>query len=188
MTERPARRLLAAALVVGALAAGGAVAAQTAPPAAGSVPSALDRAEAAYGALTSSRPAPECASAGAGWASACADLAALCDADAALCRGGFAPLAGGDSLVAAERRADGEVRLVALNRTAVDRFLPLPGGAPPAPFVAVFASSGGAGRLPGLVASVGEADVVYGLRVPAYAAVVFRPARPADVRPRGLDE
>ena len=164
-------------VVVLALLAGGA-AAQTAPPA-------LDRAEAAYRVLTSSRPAG-CAPGGAG--TVCADLAALCGADAALCRGGFSPFAGADSLVAVERVEDGERRVVALNRTGVDRFLELPGGTPPAPFVAVFASSGGAESLPGLVVSVGETDVLYGLRVPAHAAVVFRPARPADVRPRGLDE
>lgn len=182
MPRRPARLVFLAAAFV----AGGA-AAQTAPPS--SAPTALDRAEAAYLTLTTGRPAP-CAPAAQGGAGrpGCADLAALCDADGALCRGGFAAFADGDSLVAVERVADGERRLVALNRSAVDRFLPLPGGAPPAPFIAVFASSGGADRLPGLVASVGEADVAYGLRVPAHAAVAFRPARAVDVRPGGLDE
>ncbi|MDT0632265.1 hypothetical protein RQM47_06550 [Rubrivirga sp. S365] len=172
----PLRRLrLGGAVALSLLLAAGA-AAQTAPPAD------LARAEAAFAAVTADRPAP-CAPGGA----ACADLAALCRADAALCRGGFAPFAGDDSTFAVERVVDGERRLVALNRRGEDRFLALPGGAPPAPFVAVFASSGGE-DLPGLVVSVGEADVLYGLRVPARAAVVFRPARAPDVRPRGLDE
>lgn len=118
----------------------------------------------------------------------CADVGALCAADAALCRGGFAPFAGSDSTLAVERVAGGERRVVALNTRDEDRFLALPGGAPPAPFVAAWASSGGVDRVPGLVVSVGEADVLYGLRIPARTAVVFRPARPADVRPGGLDE
>ena len=118
----------------------------------------------------------------------CVDLATVCDADAALCRGGFAPFAGADSTRAVERVVDGERRVVALNTRAEDRFLALPDGVPPVPFVAVSASSGGVAGVPGLVVSVGEADVLYGLRIPARTAVVFRPARPQDVRPRGLDE
>ena len=152
----------------------GAASAQTAPP-----DSALTRAEAAFAAVTSDCPAPD-ARGGA--------VAALCDADGALCRGGFAPFAGDDSTFAVAGGVGEGRRLVALNRRDEDRFLALPAGAPPSPFVAVFASSGGVERVPGLVVSVGEADVLYGLRVPARTAVVFRSARPADVRPRGLDE
>ena len=176
--DAPLRRLCG---VLALVALGvGAASAQTAPPDA-----AVAWAEAAFAAVTSDRPAPACAPGGAGW---CADLAALCAADGALCRGGFGPFAGDDSTFAVERVADGERRVVALNVRGEDRFLALPGGAPAAPFVAVFASSGGVERVPGLVVSVGEADVLYGLRVPAHTAVVFRPARPADVRPNGLDE
>ena len=151
----------------------GAASAQPAP-----TDSGLVRAEAVFAAVTSDGPTPG----GVG------EVAALCRADGALCRGGFVPFVGDDSTFAVERAADGERRVVALNVRGEDRFLALPGGAPAAPFVAVFASSGGAARVPGLVVSVGEADVLYGLRVPARTAVVFRPARPAEVRPRGLDE
>ena len=122
------------------------------------------------------------------WTPFCRDLAALCEADAALCRGGFAAFAEGGLALAVERRQDGERRVVALNPSDEDRFVPLPGVGVPAPLVPVFVSSGSVADVPGLVAGVGDVDVVYGLRVPARTAVVFRSVRGADVRPRGLDE
>ena len=113
---------------------------------------------------------------------------ALRQSDVVLRRGGLAVLAAEGAAVAFERLLDGERRVVAFNRGDEDRFLPLPGRRAPAPLVPVFVSSGDAARVPGLVAGVGETDVVYGLRVPARTTVVYRAADGADVRPRGLDE
>lgn len=113
---------------------------------------------------------------------------ALRQSDAVLRRGGLAVLAAAGDAVAFERTLNGERRVVAFNRGDRDVFLPLPTETAPAPLVPVFASSGDVAGVPGLVAGVGESDVVYGLHVPARTTVVFRTADGADVRPRGLDE
>jgi glycosidase len=113
---------------------------------------------------------------------------ALRQSDAVLRRGRLATLAADADAVAFERRLGDERRVVAFNRGDADRFLPLPDGAPPVPLVPVFVSSGDVRAVPSFVAGVGETDVVYGLRIPARSTVVYRAARPADVRPRGLDE
>ena len=39
-----------------------------------------------------------------------------------------------------------------------------------------------------LVAQFDDEGATYGLRIPPRTTVVFRPADPADIRPRGLDE
>ena len=113
---------------------------------------------------------------------------ALRRGDAVLRRGGLSVLAADSVAVAFERTVGDDRRVVAFNRADEDRFLALPSASAPAPLVPVLASSGGLEAVPGLVAGVGDVDVVYGLRVPARTTVVFRPAQPADVRPRGLDE
>ena len=41
---------------------------------------------------------------------------------------------------------------------------------------------------PPLVAQFDDEGATYGLRIPPRTTVVFRPADPADIRPRGLDE
>ena len=113
---------------------------------------------------------------------------ALRQSDVVLRRGALSVLAAEADAVAFERTLDGERRIVAFNRGDVDLFLPLDVDGAPAPLVPVFVSSGDVADVPGLVAGVGETDVVYGLRVPARTTVVFRTADGADVRPRGLDE
>jgi glycosidase len=116
------------------------------------------------------------------------DAIALRQSDAVLRRGGLDVLTAEGDAVAFERTLNDERRVVAFNRGDEDRFLPLPTDAAPAPLVPVFVSSGDVRAVPGLVAGVGETDVVYGLRVPARTTVVFRTADGADVRPSGLDE
>lgn len=77
--------------------------------------------------------------------------------------------------------------VVAYNPTDDPVFLRLPGDRMPPPLVPVEASRD-AGRIASLVALVGDDDTLFGLRVPPRATVVYRPAAPHDVRPRGLDE
>ena len=119
------------------------------------------------------------------------EAVALRRSDAVLRRGDLRVLAADSASgsFAMERTLGAERRVVALNRTDESQFLPLPvESGPPTPLVPIFASSGVALNVPALVAAVEETRVVYGLRLPPRTAVVFRPAEPLDVRPRGLDE
>ncbi|WP_412068455.1 hypothetical protein [Rubrivirga sp. IMCC43871] len=112
------------------------------------------------------------------------------DADAVLAAVLAAGALGGLDVVAvagravAVRTASG---LVAFNPTDEPVFLRLPGDRMPPPLVPVEASRD-AGRIASLVALVGDDDTLFGLRVPPRVTVVYRPAAPSDVRPRGLDE
>lgn len=99
------------------------------------------------------------------------------------------------SVVAANGRAlafgrtlDGERRLVAFNAGDEPAFLELPGPGIPQPWTPVFVSRDDAGRVPSLVALFDDDRATYGLKIPARTTVVYRPAGPADIRPRGLDE
>ena len=120
------------------------------------------------------------------------DVHRLLEADAVLAHGELAVLAADGDVVAFERRLADDRRVVVYNRASEERFLVLPrtDRQAPAPFTPVFASSGNVADVPALVAVIDEAagSLVYGLRIPARTAVVFRPVRPTDVRPRGLDE
>ncbi|WP_412060559.1 hypothetical protein [Rubrivirga sp. IMCC45206] len=112
------------------------------------------------------------------------------DADAVLAAVLAAGALGGLDVVAVSGRAVA-VRtasgMVAFNPTDAPVFLRLPGDRMPPPLVPVSASRD-AGRIASLVALVGDTDTLFGLRVPPRATVVYRPAAPVDVRPRGLDE
>jgi hypothetical protein len=125
------------------------------------------------------------------------DLIALRRADPVLRRGALRVLAADDDAqtVAFERVLPAGTaagtdtrRVVALNRSDESQFLALPGMTSDGLLVPIFASSGRASDVAGLVAAVGETDIVYGLRLPARTAVILRPATPDDVRPRGLNE
>lgn len=60
---------------------------------------------------------------------------------------------------------------------------------PVEPLVPVFATRGEVGAIPSLLITLFEdGGATYSNEVPARTAVVFRPAAPGDVRPRGLDE
>ena len=116
--------------------------------------------------------------------------------DPVLSRGALAVVYAAGDVVAFERQLGDARRVIAFNRADAERFLPLPdaggegAGAVPGPLTPIFASSGARREIPALVAVVDEdrGEVVYGLRIPARTAVVFRPVEPRDVRPRGLDE
>jgi hypothetical protein len=59
----------------------------------------------------------------------------------------------------------------------------------PEPLVPVFATRGDVSAVPSLLITLFEAGgTAYSNEIPARTAVVFRPAAPADVRPRGLEE
>ncbi len=116
------------------------------------------------------------------------DAIALRRSDAVLRRGSLATLAAHDRVVAFERVLDGDRRVVAVNVGDTSAFLPIPGDGVPAPLVPVAVSRDDAGRIAGLVAQLDDEEATYGLRIPPRTTVVFRPADPADVRPRGLDE
>ena len=90
--------------------------------------------------------------------------------------------------VAYEWTLGADRRVVAANPGAAPAFVPLGGDGVPAPLVPVFVSRADAGPVPALVAVLDDDRVVYGLRVPPHATVAYRPAAPAEVRPRGLDE
>jgi len=116
---------------------------------------------------------------------------ALRRSDATLRRGSFRVLASDSSALAVERVLGSERRVVALNRSNVSRFLALPRvpGAPLQPLVPIFASTGEALDVPALVYQLADdGSGTAGLRLPPRTTVVFRPAAPSDVRPRGLDE
>ena len=99
-----------------------------------------------------------------------------------------AALQGGGAVVAYEWTLGGDRRVVAANPGETPAFVALGGEGVPPPFVPVFVSRADAGPVPALVALVGDEGAVYGLRVPARTTVAYRPADPAEVRPRGLDE
>ena len=113
---------------------------------------------------------------------------ALRNRDAVLRRGSLARLAAAGRAVAFERQLDGERRVVAMNVGDTEAFLDLTDRLPAAPLVPMFTSRDDTERVPSLVIYVEDDRTVYGLRVPARTTVVYRPAQPADVRPRGLDE
>lgn len=144
-------------------------------------------------------PAASCGSAGLDPLSTSADSAAVAScrraetlrqSDAVLRHGTLAVLAAEGEAVAFERVLDGDRRVVAFNRGDQPAFLALPGEGVPPPLVPAAVSRDAAGRVPSLVAVLDDAvgGVLYGLRVPARTTVVYRPAAPSDVRPRGLDE
>lgn len=118
------------------------------------------------------------------------DVLALRSGDAVLRDGATTVLVAPDSVVAFERRLGGERRVIVFNGSAGPRFLALPGEGVPPPFRPAYLSREVVEAVPSLVARLddGDARFRYGLRVPARTTVVFRPATPADVRPRGLDE
>ncbi len=113
---------------------------------------------------------------------------ALRQSDAVLRRGELATLAARGRAVAFERALGGDRRVVAFNAGDTSVFLPIPGEGVPAPLVPVFVSRDDAGRVASLVAQLDDDRATYGLRIPPRTTVVFRPADPADVRPKGLDE
>ncbi len=108
--------------------------------------------------------------------------------DAVLRRGGLATLAASGRAVAFERTLGDDRRVVAFNAGDVPAFLVLPGPGVPAPLVPAFVSRDDAGRVPSLVGFFDDDGVTYGLQVPARTTIVYRPAAPGDIRPRGLDE
>ena len=113
---------------------------------------------------------------------------ALRRSDAVLRRGTLSVLAAEGRVVAFERVLGGDRRVVVFNAGDASAFVALPGAGVPAPLTPVLVSRDDAGRVPALVASLGDDDVAYGLRVPARTTVVYRPASASDVRPKGLDE
>ena len=117
-----------------------------------------------------------------------AEVGAFVRADPVLSGGGLGWVAGAGRAFAAERTWGGERRVVAVNLGDAPAFVALPGAGVPDPLVPVLVSRADAGRVPSLVALFDDDRAVYGLRVPARCAVVYRPAGPGDVRPRGLDE
>lgn len=118
---------------------------------------------------------------------ACPGATAARAADGALA-GEATPLDAAARVSAVEVQAGGERRIVAHNPTDAPAFLALSGDGVPAPLVATFVSRADAGPVPSLVALLDDDRATYGLRLPARATVLFRPAAPEDVRPRGLDE
>ncbi|WP_420455165.1 glycoside hydrolase family 13 protein [Rubrivirga sp.] len=113
---------------------------------------------------------------------------ALRQSDAVLRRGSLATVAAHERAVAFERVLDGDRRVVAFNPGGTSAFVPIPSDGVPAPLVPMMVSRDDAGRIAGLVVQLDEETATYGLRIPPRTTVVFRPADPADVRPRGLDE
>ncbi|PAP76569.1 glycoside hydrolase family 13 protein [Rubrivirga marina] len=113
---------------------------------------------------------------------------ALRQSDVVLRRGDLATLATADRAVAFERSLGGDRRVVAFNAGDESVFLELSSDAVPEPLTPVFVSRDDAGPIPSLVAALDEERATYGLRVPPRTTVVYRPADPTDVRPRGLDE
>ena len=113
---------------------------------------------------------------------------ALRNGDAVLRRGDLSTVAASGRAVAFQRTLDGERRLVAVNVGDEPAFLELPGEGVPQPWTPAFVSRDDAGRVPSLVAYLDDDRATYGLQVPPRTTVVYRPARPVDVRPRGLDE
>jgi len=135
---------------------------------------------AAFRALTGAALAADSASAD--------SAAALRRSDPVLMGGAVDTLAVRDSVAAFGWTVGAERRVVAVNTGAASAFVALPGPGVPAPLMAVFVSRADAGPVPSLVALLDDDRATYGLRVPARSAVVYRPASPGDVRPRGLDE
>ncbi|MBC11626.1 MAG: alpha-amylase [Rhodothermaceae bacterium] len=113
---------------------------------------------------------------------------ALRQSDAVLRRGTLQTLAAEGRAVAFGRTLDGDRRVVAFNAGDASVFLPMPGEGVPEPLVPVSVSRDDAARVAMLVAQFDDEGATYGLRIPPRTTVVFRPADPADIRPRGLDE
>ena len=113
---------------------------------------------------------------------------ALRQSDAVLRRGTLETLVAEGRAVAFGRTLDGDRRVVAFNAGDASVFLPMPGEGVPEPLVPVSVSRDDAARVAMLVAQFDDEGATYGLRIPPRTTVVFRPADPADIRPRGLDE
>lgn len=113
---------------------------------------------------------------------------ALRQSDAVLRRGALTTLAAEGRAVAFGRSLGGDRRVVAFNAGDTSVFLPMPGEGVPEPLVPVLVSRDDAARVAMLVAQFDDEGAIYGLRIPPRSTVVFRPADPADIRPRGLDE
>ena len=81
---------------------------------------------------------------------------------------------GGDRLVVMANGSDGPQRVSRAEAT---------------PLVPLYATNADPAVVPSLLVTLFEAGgVAYSNEIPPRTAVVFRPAEPADVRPRGLDE
>ena len=122
-------------------------------------------------------------------------VVALRQSDPVLRQGDLAVVAANGRAVAFERTLDDERRLVAFNAGDQDAFLELPGENAPQPWTPIFVSRDDTGRIPSLLiylddrpSAPGGSRATYGLKIPARTTVVYRPATPADIRPRGLDE
>ena len=113
---------------------------------------------------------------------------ALRQSDAVLRRGTLETLAAEGRAIAFGRTLDGDRRVVAFNAGDTSAFLPMPGEGVPEPLVPATVSRDDADRVAMLVAQFDDEGATYGLRIPPRTTVVFRPADPADIRPRGLDE
>ena len=113
---------------------------------------------------------------------------ALRQSDAVLRRGTLQTLAAEGRAVTFGRTLDGDRRVVAFNAGDTSVFLPMPGEGVPEPLVPVSVSRDDTARVAMLVAQFDDEGATYGLRIPPRTTVVFRPADPADIRPRGLDE
>ena len=113
---------------------------------------------------------------------------ALRQRDAVLRRGDLDALATAPRAVAFERTLGDERRIIATNVGDDEVFLDLSDALPATPLVPVFVSRADTGRIPSLVLYLEADRTVHGVRVPPRTTVVYRPATPGDVRPRGLDE